>query len=118
MLTDNQTERFMRMALQEARKGLGDTSPNPAVGATLVIGNRIVARGHHRGPGRPHAEVECLARWKRTLPAHATLFITLEPCSTVGRTGPCTRTIIDAGVKNVVVGTIDLNPRHQGRGIK
>ena len=108
----------MRAALREARKGLGLTSPNPAVGAVLVIGNKIVAIGHHRGPGRPHAEVECLARWKTEMPTGATLFITLEPCSTTGRTGPCTSAIIDSGLKNVVIGTVDLNPLHQGCGIK
>jgi diaminohydroxyphosphoribosylaminopyrimidine deaminase/5-amino-6-(5-phosphoribosylamino)uracil reductase len=118
MLSDTNAEKFMRAALREARKGLGLTSPNPAVGAVLVIGNKIVARGHHRGPGRSHAEVECLARWKRDMPADAILVVTLEPCSTTGRTGPCTNAIIDSGLRNVVVGTIDLNPRHQGRGIK
>lgn len=108
----------MRRALDEAKKGLGRTSPNPAVGAVLVIGGRIVARGHHRGAGQPHAEIECLAGWAKPLPSDATLFVTLEPCSTIGRTGPCTDAIIEAGVKNVVMGTIDLNPRHQGRAIK
>ncbi|HEY4285438.1 MAG TPA: bifunctional diaminohydroxyphosphoribosylaminopyrimidine deaminase/5-amino-6-(5-phosphoribosylamino)uracil reductase RibD [Chthoniobacterales bacterium] len=118
MRTDGQAEKFMRAALLEARKGLGQTSPNPAVGAVLVIRNRIVASGHHRGPGQPHAEVECLTRWKKEMPADATLFITLEPCSTTGRTGPCTSAIIGSSVKNVVIGNIDVNPRHHGRGLK
>src|SRR5919199_447147 len=94
------TERFMKAGLTEARKALGRTSPNPAVGAVLVIGERIVARGHHRGPGQPHAEIECLRRWTGNFPPDATLFITLEPCSTTGRTGPCTEAIIASGVKN------------------
>src|SRR5882724_13388273 len=107
----------MRAALKEAEKAHGQTSPNPAVGAVLVIDNRIVARGHHRGAGHDHAEIECLQNFAADVPARATLYVTLEPCSTVGRTAPCTTSIIKAGVKNVVVGTVDVNPRHCGRGI-
>jgi len=107
----------MRVALKEARKAVGRTSPNPAVGAVLVVDNRIVAKGHHRAAGREHAEIECLRNFSGALPEGATLYVTLEPCSTVGRTGPCTNGIIKAGVKDVVVGVMDVNPRHQGRGI-
>ena len=107
----------MRIALREAQSGLGRTSPNPAVGAVLVLNNRIVAKGHHRRAGCEHAEVECLRNFSDPVPAGATLYITLEPCSTVGFTGPCTRAILQAGVKNVVIGAVDVNPRHQGRGI-
>src|SRR5262249_7689990 len=97
-------EKFMRVALNEAKKALGQTSPNPAVGAVLVVDNRILARGHHQGAGRDHAEVECLRRFGGPVPARATLYVTLEPCSTEGRTGPCTDAILQAGVRNVVVG--------------
>jgi diaminohydroxyphosphoribosylaminopyrimidine deaminase/5-amino-6-(5-phosphoribosylamino)uracil reductase len=107
----------MRAALNEAKKALGQTSPNPTVGAILVVGNRIVASGHHRGAGRDHAEIECLRNFAAPLPARATLYVTLEPCSTEGRTGPCTDAILQAGVRNVVVGAIDVNPRHSGKGI-
>jgi diaminohydroxyphosphoribosylaminopyrimidine deaminase/5-amino-6-(5-phosphoribosylamino)uracil reductase len=107
----------MRIALREAQRGLGRTSPNPAVGAVLVLDNRIVAKGHHRKAGCEHAEVECLRNFSGPVPAGATLYITLEPCSTVGLTGPCTNAILQAGVKNVVIGAVDVNPRHQGRGI-
>src|SRR5215212_770176 len=107
----------MRLALREARKGLGNTSPNPAVGSVLVANGRIIGRGHHRGPGQPHAEIECLARCATKVSGEATLFVTLEPCSTVGRTGPCTDAILGAGVRNIVIGTVDVNPRHNGRGI-
>ena len=110
-------ERFMRAALNEARRAIGLTSPNPSVGAVLVINKRIVARGHHRQAGAPHAEIECLRKFGRPLPARSTLYVTLEPCSTIGRTGPCVGEIIKSGVKNVVIGTIDVNPRHSGRGI-
>ena len=109
-------ERFMRAALDEAKKALGRTSPNPAVGAVLVIDDRIVSKGHHREAGQAHAEVECLLGF-RAIPPRATLYVTLEPCSTTGRTAPCTDAIIKAGVKNVVVGATDLNPRHTGRGL-
>src|SRR6202035_2587922 len=99
-------ERFMRSAFSEARKSIGQTSPNPAVGAVLVVGNRIVARGHHRGAGRDHAEIECLRHFGASVTARATLYVTLEPCSTEGRTAPCTDAILQAGVRNVVVGAI------------
>ncbi len=107
----------MRVALKEAEKAQGETSPNPAVGAVLVINNRIVARGHHRGAGHAHAEIECLRNFGAAVPAGATLYITLEPCSTVGRTAPCTDAILKAGVRKVVVGAVDVNPRHSGNGI-
>ena len=107
----------MRTALNEAKKALGQTSPNPAVGAILVIDNRIVAKGHHRGAGRDHAEIECLRDFAAPVPAQATLYVTLEPCSTAGRTAPCTDAILKAGVRSVVVGARDVNPRHSGKGI-
>ena len=111
-------ERFMRLALAEARKGLGCTSPNPAVGAVLISAGKIIARGHHRGAGQPHAEVACLRSINTPIPKTAVLYITLEPCSTTGRTPPCTEAIIAAGIRHVVIGAIDVNPRHRGRGIK
>jgi len=116
MTREEKHELFMRSALSEARKSFGQTSPNPAVGAVLVVGNRIVARGHHRQAGSPHAEIECLRSFRRNVPKNATLYVTLEPCSTTGRTGACTDQIIRAGVKSVVIGATDPNPRHRGRG--
>lgn len=108
----------MRSALAEARKGLGLTSPNPAVGAVLVSKNRIVSRGYHRRAGLAHAEVECLASFGRKVPANATLYVTLEPCCTTGRTGACTVAIVESGVRKLVVGALDPNPEHAGRGIE
>jgi len=116
-MTTDRDEEFMRAALVEAKKTLGRTSPNPAVGAILVIDNQIVAKGHHREAGCPHAEVECLRDFGVPVPARATLYVTLEPCSTAGRSGPCTDAIIRAGVKNVVIGATDVNPHHSGRGV-
>jgi diaminohydroxyphosphoribosylaminopyrimidine deaminase / 5-amino-6-(5-phosphoribosylamino)uracil reductase len=112
-----QDKKFMRTALVEAKKALGRTSPNPAVGAVLVIDNHIMAKGHHREAGGPHGEIDCLRDFGAPIPARATLYVTLEPCSTVGRTASCIDAIIKAGLKNVVIGAIDLNPRHSGRGI-
>src|ERR1041384_5730633 len=117
MMTTDQDEKFMRAALEEAKKALGRTSPNPAVGAVLVIGNRIKTKGHHREAGGAHAEIECLRNYEATIPARATLCIALEPCSTAGRTAPCTAAIIEAGVSHMVIGATDPNPRHSGRGI-
>lgn len=107
----------MRAALVEAKKALGWTSPNPAVGAVLVIDNRIVSKGHHQEAGRAHAEIECLRNFGAPIPADATLYVTLEPCSTAGRTAPCADAIIKAGIRNVVIGATDVNPRHSGKGI-
>ena len=108
----------MAAALAEARKGVGHTSPNPAVGAALVIGNRVVARGHHERAGAPHAEMVCLRRFGRRVPPEATLYVTLEPCSTHGRTPPCTEALIEAGVRRIVIGALDVNPTHNGRALE
>jgi diaminohydroxyphosphoribosylaminopyrimidine deaminase/5-amino-6-(5-phosphoribosylamino)uracil reductase len=113
----NTREEFMRAALLEAKKGLGTTSPNPAVGAVLVWRNRIIARGHHRQAGGDHAEIDCLRELDDPLPAEAVLYVTLEPCSTRGRTAPCANYIIERGVRRVVIGAVDPNPKHRGRAI-
>lgn len=107
----------MQAALGEARKALGQTSPNPAVGAVLVSKGRIISRGHHQGAGKAHAEVECINRLKKSVPPDAILYVTLEPCSTIGRTGPCTEAIVRAGIRRIVIGAIDPNPEHNGEGI-
>src|SRR5437899_6364015 len=110
-------EKFMLAALVEAKKGLGTTSPNPAVGAVLVWRNRILARGHHRKAGGDHAEIDCLRTFPDPIPANAVLYVTLEPCSTRGRTAPCANYIVERGVRRVVIGAVDPNPKHQGRAI-
>jgi diaminohydroxyphosphoribosylaminopyrimidine deaminase/5-amino-6-(5-phosphoribosylamino)uracil reductase len=117
MSAANNHERFMRTALSEAQKALGKTSPNPVVGAILASRGRIISRGHHQGAGKPHAEIECINRLKKSVPPDAVLYVTLEPCSTIGRTGPCTDAIIRAGIRRIVIGTIDPNPEHNGKGI-
>jgi diaminohydroxyphosphoribosylaminopyrimidine deaminase/5-amino-6-(5-phosphoribosylamino)uracil reductase len=116
-MTTDRDEKFMHVALQEAKKARGRTSPNPIVGAVLVVGNQIVAKGHHREAGCSHAEIECLRDFGAPVPARAILYVTLEPCSTAGRTAPCTDAIINAQIRNVVIGATDRNPRHSGKGI-
>jgi diaminohydroxyphosphoribosylaminopyrimidine deaminase/5-amino-6-(5-phosphoribosylamino)uracil reductase len=112
-------EQLMRVALREAARGSGLTSPNPAVGAVIVRSGHIVARGWHRRAGLPHAEIEALlALRKADLARGATLYVTLEPCSTHGRTPPCVDAILRAGFARVVIGAIDPNPAHAGRGIE
>ncbi len=112
-------EKFMRLAMREAARGLGHTSPNPVVGALIVSAQgRILARGHHRAAGRPHAEIEALSALKKIEAARgATMYVTLEPCSTHGRTPPCVKAIIASGIRRVVIGAIDPNPKHAGRGV-
>src|SRR5215472_10225802 len=111
---------FMRLALRLARKGFGATSPNPMVGAVLVKRGKIIGRGWHHRAGLPHAEIEALrdAQRRGEDPQGATLYVTLEPCSTHGRTPPCCDAIRAAAIKQVVVGTIDPNPKHAGAGLK
>jgi diaminohydroxyphosphoribosylaminopyrimidine deaminase/5-amino-6-(5-phosphoribosylamino)uracil reductase len=111
---------FMRLALRLARRGYGTTSPNPMVGAVLVKGGKIIGRGWHRRAGLPHAEIEALrdAQKHGHNPKGATLFVTLEPCCTHGRTPPCTAAIIAAGIIKVVIGATDPNPQHAGKGFK
>jgi diaminohydroxyphosphoribosylaminopyrimidine deaminase/5-amino-6-(5-phosphoribosylamino)uracil reductase len=118
-MQEDEDERFMRVALREARRGLGLTSPNPAVGAVLVREGRLLSRGFHRRAGLPHAEVEALrALQDPAVAIGATLYVTLEPCCTTGRTPPCTEAILRAGIRRVVVGAVDANPLHAGRGLE
>ena len=114
----NQDCNWMRIALREATKGLGRCSPNPAVGAAVVKGGRLVSTGYHRKAGRPHAEIEALGRAPASALSGSTLYVTLEPCSTFGRTPPCTDAIIAARIGRVVIGAIDRNPAHAGKGIE
>ena len=111
-------EIFMRRALGLARGVWGNTHPNPMVGAIIVEEGQVVAEGATAPDGGPHAErLALLARGKTPRPG-ATLYVTLEPCSTQGRTGACTDAIIHSGLKRVVIGATDPNPAHAGRGFE
>ena len=107
----------MRAAIAEAHKALGRTHPNPSVGAVVVKDGRILARGHTAGrPGAPHAEVMALEQ-AGALARGADLYTTLEPCDHFGRTPPCSRAILAAGIRRVITGPADPNPLVQGKGV-
>jgi diaminohydroxyphosphoribosylaminopyrimidine deaminase/5-amino-6-(5-phosphoribosylamino)uracil reductase len=109
-------EKYMRLALQLARRALGDTAPNPVVGAVIINHGRIVGQGSHRQTGMPHAEVEALQQ-AGAQARGATLYVTLEPCNHTGLTPPCCDAVIDAGIRHVVIAMKDPNPITNGRGI-
>jgi diaminohydroxyphosphoribosylaminopyrimidine deaminase / 5-amino-6-(5-phosphoribosylamino)uracil reductase len=106
----------MRRALEEARKGLGRTAPNPVVGAVLVKAGKVISTGFHAKAGTPHAEVVAL-RQAGARARGAVLYTTLEPCDHFGRTPPCSRAILEAGIRRVVSGSADPNPLVNGKGI-
>ncbi len=116
-MTDD--EKWMRAAIAEARKADGLTSPNPPVGAVIVRDGKILARDYHRKAGDAHAEVraieDCRTRHGSDSTRGATIYVTLEPCSTTGKTPPCTGAIAAAGLERVVFGSTDPNPDHQGK---
>jgi diaminohydroxyphosphoribosylaminopyrimidine deaminase / 5-amino-6-(5-phosphoribosylamino)uracil reductase len=108
-------ERFMRLALALGRRNLGDTWPNPAVGAVIVKDGVVIARGWTQEGGRPHAEIEALRRAKKSAEG-ATMYVSLEPCSHQGKTPPCADAIIRAGIARVVSAMEDPNPEVAGQG--
>lgn len=110
-------EAHLRRALQLATLAWGETHPNPMVGAVVVEDGHVVAEGWHKRAGDPHAEVMALRDLGRQPKPGAVFCVTLEPCSTQGRTPPCTDALLEAGVKRVIVGTPDPNPAHAGRGL-
>ena len=110
-------EKYMAEALAIAQYARGRTSPNPMVGAVVVRDGRIVGQGWHRQAGTPHAEVHALQQ-AGELARGATMYVTLEPCSHHGRTGPCTEAVIAAGIKKVIVAMTDPNPLVAGQGIQ
>jgi diaminohydroxyphosphoribosylaminopyrimidine deaminase / 5-amino-6-(5-phosphoribosylamino)uracil reductase len=107
---------FMLRAIALAEQGRWAACPNPTVGAVLVKEGHIVAEGWHHAAGQAHAEVECLrdAAQKNINPAECTLLVTLEPCNHYGKTPPCTKAILEAGIKHVIVGYRDPNPKAAG----
>lgn len=116
---DSIDEKFMQRALELARKAEGMTRPNPPVGAVLVKDGQVVAEAFHERAGLDHAERACLKKVPDSIDlSDATLYVTLEPCSTQGRTPPCTDAIIERGVGRVVISAVDLNPDHDGRGLE
>ncbi len=114
------SQRYMWMALKLARRGIGSVEPNPAVGAVIVKSNQIIGRGRHKRFGGPHAEINALEDCKTfgVSPRGAAMYVTLEPCSHVGKTGPCTQAIIEAKLAKVIVGMVDPSEHASGKGIE
>jgi diaminohydroxyphosphoribosylaminopyrimidine deaminase/5-amino-6-(5-phosphoribosylamino)uracil reductase len=110
-------EAFMGRALELARKGWGRTNPNPLVGAVIVKDGEIIAEGFHEALGSAHAEVSAFKNARRDV-SGGTLYVNLEPCSHYGRTPPCAKAIIEAGISKVVIAMGDPNPKVSGNGIR
>ena len=110
-------EKYMRLAMQLAGNAIGRTSPNPLVGAVIVKDNRVVGCGWHRKAGTPHAEVHALNQ-AGELAQGADVYVTLEPCAHYGKTPPCSKALVEAKVKNVYGGLLDVNPKVAGKGFK
>lgn len=110
-------ERFMQLAIAEAKKGLGRTHPNPAVGAVIVKRGEVIATGFHARAGTAHAEANALLL-AGPKARGATLYVTLEPCDHFGRTPPCTQAILEHGVARLVFGSNDPNPLVNGKGLR
>jgi diaminohydroxyphosphoribosylaminopyrimidine deaminase/5-amino-6-(5-phosphoribosylamino)uracil reductase len=113
-------EKYMRMALRLAQRGIGSVEPNPAVGAILVKANQIIGRGWHKKFGGDHAEINALADCRKLAfnPQGATMYVTLEPCCHQGKTGPCTDAIIKSGIRKIVAATKDPTKKVNGKGFK
>ena len=110
-------EKYMRHAIELAKKGLGWTNPNPMVGAVIVKDGKIIGEGYHKKYGELHAETSALNNCTKS-PEGATIYVTLEPCCHHGKQPPCTEAIIKAGIKRVVIGSLDPNPLVSGKGMQ
>lgn len=113
----NTDERYMKTALSLARKGMEGASPNPMVGAVVVKNGRVVGKGYHKRYGEAHAEVNALNDAGKAANG-GTLYLNLEPCCHFGKTPPCTDAVIKAGIKRVVAGMTDPNPKVSGKGFE
>jgi len=114
-MEENINEKYMRMAIELAKKGAGAVNPNPMVGAVVVKNGEVIGRGYHKFFGGPHAEVYALEEAGEKAEG-ATIYVTLEPCSHYGKTPPCAKKIIDMGIKNCFIGSSDPNPKVAGEG--
>ena len=109
-------EDYMKQALKLARKGLGKTSPNPMVGAIIVKNDRIIGQGYHHHYGGRHAEIDAIQNARENI-GQSTLYVTLEPCCYHGKTPPCVDAIIRNNIGRVIIGTLDPNPRVNGKSV-
>ena len=115
-MEENINKKYMRMAIELAKKGAGGVNPNPMVGAVVVKNGEVIGRGYHKFFGGPHAEVYALEEAGEKAEG-ATIYVTLEPCSHYGKTPPCAKKIIDMGIKKCFIGSSDPNPKVAGRGV-
>ena len=112
-------EKYIRRCIELAKNGLGTTYPNPLVGSVIVHNGKIIGEGWHKKSGEPHAEVNAVNSVKdKSLLKESTIYVSLEPCSHFGKTPPCCDLIIENGIPNVVIGTVDPNIKVAGNGIK
>ncbi len=108
----------MMRCIELAKKGLGTTYPNPLVGSVIVYNNKIIGEGWHLKAGMPHAEVNAIQSVSnQSLLKDSTIYVSLEPCSHFGKTPPCADLIIEKGIKNIVIGSLDPNPKVAGKGV-
>ncbi len=110
-------ESYIQLAIELAKKGKGNVSPNPLVGCVIVKDERIISAGYHESYGGAHAEVNAIKSAKESV-ENATVYVNLEPCSHFGLTPPCSDFLIENKIKRVVIGTLDMNPLVSGKGIK
>ena len=111
-------EFYMRHAAELARRALGETTPNPIVGAVIVRNGEIIGEGWHHKAGCPHAEIEAIRSANGANLEGSTIYVTLEPCSSWGRTPPCTDAVLREKFARVVIGCPDPNPKHAGRAVE
>ena len=115
-MEENINEKYMRMAIELAKKGAGAVNPNPMVGAVVVKNGEVIGEGYHKFFGGPHAEVYALEDAGKEAEG-AAIYVTLEPCSHYGKTPPCAKKIIDMGIKKCFIGSSDPNPKVAGKGV-
>ena len=115
-MEENINEKYMRMAIELAKKGAGAVNPNPMVGAVVVKNEEVIGEGYHKFFGGPHAEVYALEDASKEA-EEAAIYVTLEPCSHYGKTPPCAKKIIDMGIKKCFIGSSDPNPKVAGKGV-
>ena len=119
-MKENIDEKYMKMAIELAKKGVGAVNPNPMVGAIVVQNEKVIGTGYHKYFGGPHAEVYALEEALKNSDnlSDATIYVTLEPCSHFGKTPPCAEKIVKLGLKRCVIGSSDPNPKVAGKGVQ
>ena len=115
-MEENIDEKYMRMAIELAKRGAGAVNPNPMVGAVVVKNGKVIGEGYHKFFGGPHAEVYALEDAGKEVEG-AAIYVPLEPCSHYGKTPPCAKKIIDMGIKKCFIGSSDPNPKVDGKGV-